>query len=78
MDYKYNDDFQFISATDAAERKNIRIQPVNIDDVSAGIGNPGDTGNIIKVIGVCTKSFKKSDGSDDTASRTAYTGLGTA
>ncbi|MBQ4009101.1 MAG: cell division protein FtsZ, partial [Bacteroidales bacterium] len=52
MDYKYNDDFQFISATDAAERKNIRIQPVNIDDVSAGIGNPGDTGNIIKVIGV--------------------------
>ncbi|MBQ2076262.1 MAG: cell division protein FtsZ [Bacteroidales bacterium] len=52
MDYKYNDDFQCISATDAAEQKNIRIQPANVDDVSAGIGNSGDTGNIIKVIGV--------------------------
>ena len=52
MEYKYNDDFQCISATDAAEQKNIKVQPVNIDDVSAGIGNPGDTGNIIKVIGV--------------------------
>ena len=52
MEYKYNDDFQCISATDAAEQTNIKIQPVNIDDVSAGASNSDDMGNIIKVIGV--------------------------
>lgn len=52
MEYKYNDDFQCISATDASEQKNIKVTPVNVDDVSANISKPEEIGNIIKVIGV--------------------------
>ena len=53
MEYKYNDDFQCISATDATEPKNIRTQPINVEDVSAGAGNSSETDEvIIKVIGV--------------------------
>ena len=52
MEYKYNDDFQCISATDASEQKNIKVTSVNVDDVSANISKPEEIGNIIKVIGV--------------------------
>ena len=52
MEYKYNDDFQCISATDVAEQKNIKIQPVNADGISVGPDNSEDVHNIIKVIGV--------------------------
>ena len=52
MDYKYNDDFQCISATDATEPRNPRVQSASIDDVSAGVGKTDDERPIIKVIGV--------------------------
>ena len=38
MEYKYNDDFQCISATDATETRVPKSQPVNVDDISAGAG----------------------------------------
>ena len=53
MEYKYNDDFQCISATDATEPKNIKTQPINIEDISASAGKSAETDDIIiKVIGV--------------------------
>ncbi len=52
MEYKYNDDFQCISATDATETRVPKSQPVNVDDISAGAGTADGVHNIIKVIGV--------------------------
>ena len=51
MEYKYNDDFQCISATDATETRVPKSQPVNVDDISAGAGTADGVHNIIKVIG---------------------------
>ncbi|MBO7481867.1 MAG: cell division protein FtsZ [Bacteroidales bacterium] len=52
MDYKYNDEFQCVSATDAAVRPTSPKQVVNVDDVSAGANNLDGVHTIIKVIGV--------------------------
>lgn len=52
MDYKYNDEFQCVSATDAAVRATSATQVTNVDDVSAGANNLDDVHTIIKVIGV--------------------------
>ncbi len=52
MDYKYNDEFQCVSATDATVRTTSATQVTNVDDVSAGANNLDDVHTIIKVIGV--------------------------
>jgi|GEM_PF-2615006 len=54
MDYKYNnDDFQCVSATDATDSRNTaRVQPISIEDVSAGVSKTDAERPIIKVIGV--------------------------
>lgn len=54
MDYKYNnDDFQCVSATDATDSRNTaRVQPISIEDVSAGVSKTDTERPIIKVIGV--------------------------
>lgn len=52
MDYKYNDEFQCVSATDATVRATSATQVTNVDDVSAGANNLDDVHTIIKVIGV--------------------------
>lgn len=52
MDYKYNDEFQCVSATDAAVHATSAKQVTNVDDVSAGANNLDDVHTIIKVIGV--------------------------
>jgi len=52
MEYKYDDDFQCISATNATEARNTTVKPVAIEDISSVAENPDDIPTIIKVIGV--------------------------